>query len=270
MSTPDGGPANGGSADGGLRVTLLGTGTSTGVPRIACDCPVCTSDDPRNHRLRAGVLLETAGGTVLVDASPDLRQQALTHRIRRLDAVLFTHAHADHIYGLDDVRVFNFIQRTELPCYGSPQTLRAVRRYFAYVFEAGQAGGGKPLLVLRPVSKPFAVAGERVVPVPVWHGEMPVYGYRVRDFALVTDVSAIPESSLALLRGLDILVLGALRYTPHPTHFNFEQAVAMAARIGARRTVFTHVSHEVDHAAPKVALPAGVEIGYDGLVFELA
>jgi phosphoribosyl 1,2-cyclic phosphate phosphodiesterase len=254
---------------GGLRVTLLGTGTSTGVPRIACDCPVCTSDDPRNKRLRAGVLLEGPGGSLLVDTSPDLRQQALTHDLRRLDAVLFTHSHADHIYGLDDVRVFNFIQRREMPCFGSPATLRAIRRYFAYVFEAGQAGGGKPLLALRPVTGPFEAAGERVVPVPAWHGEMPVYGYRVRDFALVTDVSAIPETSLELLAGLDVLVLGALRYTPHPTHFNFDEAVEMAGRIAARRTVFTHISHEVDHAAPKVALPDGVEIGYDGQVFEL-
>lgn len=254
---------------GGLRVTLLGTGTSTGVPRIACDCRVCTSTDPRNRRLRAGVWLQTVDASLLVDTSPDLRQQALTHRIRCLDAVLFTHSHADHIYGLDDVRVFNFIQRTELPCYGSPETLRAVRRYFAYVFEAGQEGGGKPLLALRPVSGPFEAAGERVVPVPAWHGSMEVYGYRVRGFALVTDVSSIPESSLGLLQDLDVLVLGALRYRSHPTHFNFEQAVEMARRIGARRTVFTHISHEVDHGDPQVALPAGVEIGHDGLVFEL-
>lgn len=253
-----------------LRVTLMGTGTSTGVPRIACDCPVCTSDDPRNQRLRTGVLLQTGdGGTVVIDTSPDFRRQALTHDLRRLDAVLYTHPHADHVYGLDDVRIFNFLQRAELPCYGSRQTLDAIRRYFAYVFEDTQAGGGKPRLRLVPVRQPFEVVGRRVVPVPVWHGEMEVYGYRVGDFALVTDVSAIPDASLGLLRGLDVLVLGALRYRPHPTHLNFEQAFVVARRIGARRTVLTHISHEVDHTAPAVALPDGVEIGHDGLVFEL-
>jgi len=251
-----------------LAVTLMGTGTSTGVPRIACDCPVCTSDDPRNRRLRAGVLLETAAGTAVIDTSPDLRRQALTYRIRRLDAVLFTHPHADHVYGLDDVRIFNFLQRRDLPCYGSPETLDAVRRFFSYVWEDGQHGGGKPVLRLVPVDGPFAEIGEEIVPLPAWHGRMPVLGYRLRDFALLTDVSEIPGSTWPLLAGLEVLVLGALRYTPHPTHFNFEQAVVVARRIGARRTFFTHISHEVDHAAPKVALPEGVEIAYDGLRFE--
>lgn len=253
-----------------LRVTLMGTGTSTGVPRIACDCAVCTSADPRNRRLRAGVLLETAAGTAVVDTSPDLRQQALTHRIRRLDAILFTHPHADHVYGLDDVRIFNFLQRRDLPCYGSAETLAAIRRTFAYVWEQGQHGGGKPRLELVPVDGPFTAIGETVVPLPAWHGRMPVTGYRLRGFALLTDVSEIPDATWPLLAGLEVLVLGALRYTPHPTHFNFEQAVAVARRIGARRTYLTHVSHEVDHAAPKVDLPPGVEIAHDGLAFDFA
>lgn len=253
-----------------LRVTLMGTGTSTGVPRIACDCPVCTSDDPRNQRLRTGVLLENGdGGVMVIDTSPDFRRQALTHDLRRLDAVLYTHSHADHVYGLDDVRIFNFLQRSEVPCYGSPETLERIRRYFAYVFEDTQEGGGKPRLRLVPVREPFEVVGRRVVPVPVWHGRMEVYGYRVGGFALVTDVSTIPEESYDLLRGLDVLVLGALRYRPHPTHLNFEQAFAVARRIGARRTLLTHIAHEVDHTAPAVPLPEGVEIAHDGLVFEV-
>ncbi len=252
-----------------LRVTLTGTGTSTGVPRVACDCPVCTSDDPRNRRLRAGVLLESDGGTLLVDASPDLRQQLLTHDVRRVGGVLFTHAHADHIYGLDDVRIFNFIQRADMPCYGSEETLAAVRRYFGYAFEDGEEGGGKPRLHLVPVRGPFAAAGRTWVPVPVWHGSMEVFGYRSGGFALVTDVNAIPEASFDLLAGLDVLVLGALRYRPHPTHFNFEEAFAAARRVGARRTILTHLCHEVDHGAPAVPLPAGVELGHDGLAFEV-
>jgi len=256
-----------------LRVTLMGTGTSTGVPRIACDCPVCTSDDPRNRRLRAGVLLRTQEGgeprTAIIDTSPDLRQQALTHDVRQLHAILFTHSHADHVYGLDDVRIFNFLMRRDLPCYGSAETLAAIRRHFSYIFEDGQAGGGKPLLRLIPVEEPFEVLGRTVTPVPVLHGEMPVYGYRIGDFALVTDVNTIPEESFRLLDGVEVLVLGALRYRPHPTHFNFEQAMAAARRIGARRTVFTHLCHEVDHGPAGEELPPGLEIGYDGLEFEV-
>ncbi|HEX2252059.1 MAG TPA: MBL fold metallo-hydrolase [Thermoanaerobaculia bacterium] len=259
-----------------LTVTLTGTGTSTGVPRIACDCAVCTSPDPRNRRLRAGVRIDVGpgpagpGGTVLVDTSPDLRQQALAHDLRRVDAVLFTHAHADHIYGLDDLRIFNFLQRAHLPLHGSAATLDAVRRYFAYAFEPGQQGGGKPRFELRPVRAPFEVLGQRVVPVPVLHGEMEVFGYRLGGFALVTDVNHVPESSLALLGGLEVLVLGALRYRPHPTHFHLEEAIAVAGRIGARRTLFTHLCHDVDHAAPAVDLPPGVELAHDGLRFEVA
>jgi phosphoribosyl 1,2-cyclic phosphate phosphodiesterase len=252
-----------------LRVTLTGTGTSTGVPRVACDCPVCTSPDPRNRRLRTGALLEADGGTLLIDASPDLRQQLLTHDVRRVDGVLFTHPHADHVYGLDDVRIFNFLQRSDMPCYGSTGTLAALRRYFGYVFEDGEEGGGKPRLRLLPVREPFAAAGRTWVPVPVWHGSMEVFGYRSGGFALVTDVNRIPETSFALLAGVEVLVLGALRYRPHPTHFNFDEAIAAARRIGARRTLLTHLCHEVDHAAPAVPLPEGVELAHDGLVFEV-
>ncbi|HEX6201355.1 MAG TPA: MBL fold metallo-hydrolase [Thermoanaerobaculia bacterium] len=261
-----------------LRVTLLGTGTSTGVPRIACDCAVCTSTDPRNRRLRAGVRIDVLGeaggggeprGTVLVDTSPDLRQQALAHDLRRVDAVLFTHAHADHVHGLDDLRVFNFLQRSAIPLYGSAATLGAVRRSFAYAWEEGQEGGGKPLLELVPVDGPFELLGRRVEPLPVWHGELEVTAWRIGRFALVTDVSAIPEASKARLRGLDLLVLGALRYRPHPTHFSVAEAVEVARELGARHTVLTHLAHEVDATAPEVELPPEVELGWDGMRFEV-
>ena len=252
-----------------LRVTMLGSGTSTGVPVIGCDCPVCTSADPRNRRLRPGLHLGFGGASVLVDTPTDLREQAIRFGVRRVDAVLFTHAHADHVFGLDDIRIFNFRQRQAIPCYGSPQTLGALRRIFGYAFEDGQEGGGKPRLELVAVEGPFELAGQRIQPVPVRHGELEVLGYRLGGFAYVTDCNHIPEGSLGLLAGVEVLVLGALRYRPHPTHFNIEEAVAVAATIGARRTILTHLAHEVDHAAPAQPLPEGVEFGYDGLAFEL-
>jgi phosphoribosyl 1,2-cyclic phosphate phosphodiesterase len=249
---------------------MLGSGTSTGVPVIGCDCAVCRSADPRNRRLRPGLRLDLAGGTAVVDTSPDFREQALRWPLARIDAVLYTHAHADHVFGLDDLRVFNFRQRTAIPCYGSPATVARLRQIFAYVFESGQEGGGKPRLDLTAVEGPFELLGERIVPVPVRHGELEVYGYRVGPFALVTDVSEIPEASYATLAGVEVLVLSALRYRPHPTHFNLEQALDAAARVGARRTILTHIAHEIDHANLRVSLPAGVEIGYDGLVVDFA
>ena len=256
-----------------FRVTMLGSGTSTGVPVIGCPCAVCTSDNPKNKRMRPGLKIEfedarERGRVVLVDTPTDLREQALRFGLPRLDAVLFTHPHADHIFGLDDIRIFNFRQGTAIPCYGSEETLGALRRTFSYVFEAGQEGGGKPQLDLIPVRAPFELFGRTVVPVPVWHGAMEVFGYRLGNFAYVTDCNVIPETSFELLRGVEVLILDALRYRPHSTHFSMEEALEAAERIGAQRTVFTHFSHEIDHDAPAVSLPAGVELGYDGLVFD--
>jgi phosphoribosyl 1,2-cyclic phosphate phosphodiesterase len=253
-----------------LRVTMLGSGTSVGVPVIGCTCAVCLSDDPRNKRWRTGLKLEMDGAVVLVDTPTDLRAQALRFGLPRLDAVLFTHSHADHIFGLDDVRIFNFRQKSAIPCYGSEETLRAIRRAFAYAFEAGQEGGGKPRIELIAVREPFTLLGRTVLPVPVWHGSMEVFGFRIGGFAYVTDCSAIPEASFGMLAGLDVLILDALRYRPHPTHFSLEEAITAAARIGARRTILTHLSHDVDHGAPAVPLVNGVELGYDGLAFEVA
>ncbi len=250
-----------------LRVTMLGSGTSTGIPVIGCPCAVCQSENPRNKRWRPGLKLEMEEGIVLVDTPTDLRAQALEFGLPRVDAILFTHSHADHIFGLDDVRIFNFRQGAAIPCYGSEETLRAIRRVFAYAFEPGQEGGGKPQLELIAVREPFTVLGRRVVPIPVWHGEMEVFGYRLGAFAYVTDCNRIPDESLELLAGVEILVLDALRHRPHSTHFSVEESLAIAERIGPRRTILTHMAHEVDHDDP---LPAGVEFGYDGLTFEIA
>jgi phosphoribosyl 1,2-cyclic phosphate phosphodiesterase len=251
-----------------MRVTMLGSGTSTGVPVIGCTCDVCTSVNPRNKRWRPGLKLELAERVVLVDTPTDLREQALRFGLPRVDAVVFTHAHADHIFGLDDVRIFNFRQRSPIPCYGSAATLRAIRRIFAYAFEQGQEGGGKPQLDLIEIGGSFPLFGQTVIPVPVWHGELEVYGYRFGTFAYVTDCNVIPEASFALLAGVEILVLDALRYRPHSTHLSVDEALQVAARIGAARTILTHLAHEIDHDAPAVALPPGVEFGYDGLVFD--
>lgn len=251
---------------------MLGCGTSTGVPMVGCRCAVCTSTDPRNRRLRTSLRIDLPAGTIVVDTSPDFRQQALTFALDRVDAVLYTHAHADHIYGLDDLRPFNFRQQAAIPCYGSAATLATLRRTFAYAFEPGSEGGGKPRLELIAVREPFDLLGCEVVPVPAFHGSMEVYGYRLGRFAYLTDCNRLPAASRPLLvgGGLDVLILDALRYRPHATHLSVEEALALAAELGARRTILTHLAHDVDYAAPAVALPPGVEFGYDGLRFDLA
>ncbi len=252
-----------------LRLTMLGSGTSTGVPVVGCDCAVCRSSDPRNRRMRPGLRLEVAGLSLVVDTSPDFREQALRFGVDRVDAVLYTHSHADHVFGLDDLRIFNFRQGGSIPCFGSAETMGRMRQIFTYVFEGGQEGGGKPRLELVPVREAFEIQGLRVVPIPVRHGEMEVLGFRVGRFACVTDVNFISEASFDLLAGVDLLVLSALRYRPHPTHFSLAEAIAAAERIGARRTLFTHIAHDVDHGRLEIALPAGIEIGHDGLVATL-
>jgi phosphoribosyl 1,2-cyclic phosphate phosphodiesterase len=253
----------------GMRVTMVGSGTSTGVPVIACSCKVCTSADPRNKRWRPGLKLEVNGGIVLVDTPTDLREQALRFGLPRLDAVLFTHAHADHIFGLDDIRIFNFRQRNAIPCYGSAETLQAIRRTFSYVFERTQAGGGKPQLDLLEVREPFQLLGREIIPVPVWHGDMEVFGYRLGRFAYVTDCNRILDESFERLAGVEVLILDALRYRPHSTHFSVEEAFAVAERVGPKRTILTHLAHEIDYGDPRVPLPPWVEFGYDGLTFDV-
>lgn len=249
-----------------MRVTFLGTGTSTGVPVITCDCRVCSSSDPRDNRTRPSILLEWDGHAVLVDTSSDFRQQALRHGMQRLDAVLYTHQHADHILGLDDIRLFNWRQRMAIPAYGSKETLDALRRTFWYVFEESQKGGGKPAMALNMVDRPFQLLGKEIVPVPVLHGEMEIYGYRIGKFAYLTDVSRVPDRSMELLGGVDTLVVSALRPTPHSTHQSVEQAVELAGRIGAGRTFFTHMCHDILHAETDGELPAGIRLAYDGLI----
>jgi len=260
-----------------LKITLLGTGTSHGVPMIACDCAVCRSTDPRDKRTRPSILIEIAPGespplaravkNVLVDTSTDLRAQALAHDVRRVDAILFTHSHADHVMGLDEVRRYNILQRDAIACFADERTIVDLRRTFDYIFNPPPGpSGGIPQLTLFQIAGPFLLGGVEFVPVPVLHGRRPILGFRVGSFAYLTDCSRIPDSSWALLEGVRTLVLDALRERPHPTHFSVDEAIDAARKIGAARTYFTHVCHDLPHAATCARLPAGIELAYDGLV----
>ena len=259
-----------------LRVTLLGTGTSTGVPVIGCPCRVCTSDDPRDRRLRCAAYVEVAGQGIIIDTGPDFRRQALRTGIKRVDAVLFTHHHFDHVVGLDDLRPFFFRNRRPIPCYARANTAGVLQTMFPYIFRDGSYPG-VPRLELCAVDGAFEVPNRygdgphvQIQPVEVLHGDLPMHGYRIGAFAYLTDTSRIPETSFAQLEGLDVLVLDALRHEPHPTHFTFDEAVAAARRIGARQTYFIHMTHNVLHAEEDARLPEGIALGYDGLSFEVA
>ena len=252
-------------------MTFLGTGTSHGVPMIGCTCATCRSTDPRDRRLRPSIYIEVAGGArLLVDSSTDLRQQALACGITRVDAVLYTHAHADHILGLDELRRFNMIQKSAIPCYADAQTWVALKRTFFYVFDGmARPGGGIPELEPREINGPFDAAGVRVQPIPLLHGKLQILGFRFGTFAYLTDCSAIPDESWGLLTGVETVVIDALRDKPHPTHFTLGEALAAAGRIEPRRAYFTHMAHDLPHAATCARLPHGVELAYDGLTVDV-
>ena len=229
-----------------MRVVFLGSGTSFGVPVIGCRCHVCLSPDQRDRRYRASVLIESGGASVVVDAGPEFRLQALRAGITRLDALLLTHAHADHISGLDDLRPLT--SKRVLPVFGNAETLAETAERFAYIFRESQVGGGKPRIELQKAEGPFDIGGMRMVPVPILHGELPILGWRTGKFAYITDCSNLPNSSLALLAGVEVLVINGLRREPHATHFSIDQGMAAARRIGATSTWLTHMNHESTHA----------------------
>jgi phosphoribosyl 1,2-cyclic phosphate phosphodiesterase len=239
---------------------------------IGCTCRVCRSTDPRDKRLRPSIYLDVpTHAKLLVDTGPDLRQQALANEVTRVDAVLFTHGHADHILGLDEVRRFNAIQGGAIPCYANAETWETLRRTFSYIFDGmPRLGGGIPQLEVLEIGGPFTVHGVRVVPVPLWHGHMPVLGFRFGNFAYLTDCNRLDDEAWELVRGIDTLVIDALRDRPHSTHFSVQEALDVIARIGPRRAFTTHMTHDLGHAATSARLPAGVELAYDGLVLDVS
>jgi len=249
------------------ELLFLGTGTSVGVPVVGCTCATCTSGDPRNSRTRTSVVLGLPGGTLLIDTTPDLRSLLLRERIGRVDAILYTHDHVDHVYGLDDVRPICFAAGGPIPVLCEERVERRIRKAFDYAFETTPApGGGVPKIAFGRISTgPFDVLGARVVPLRLRHGVFDVLGFRFGGLAYCTDTNHIPDETWPLLEGVDTLVLDCLRPSPHPTHFSLEEALAAARRANARRTIFVHMSHEIEHAAVSATLPAGVELAHDGL-----
>ncbi|MFN2493447.1 MAG: MBL fold metallo-hydrolase [Pyrinomonadaceae bacterium] len=250
-----------------MRLTFLGTGTSTGVPSIGCSCETCTSEDSRDKRLRVSILIEHAGQSVLVDTSSDFRQQALRYGLKRLDAILITHCHADHIFGLDDIRPLNF-RHGGLGVYANERAWIDIRRIFKYIFEPSHFGGGLPQVVPHVVvaSAPFCLHKDfQITPLEVIHGRLPVMAYRFNDFAYATDLSEIPPQTMDALRELDVLVLDCLRFKQHPTHLWLDKALEYVDKIKPRRAYFTHIAHDVKHARDSARLPDGIEWAYDGL-----
>jgi phosphoribosyl 1,2-cyclic phosphate phosphodiesterase len=256
-----------------MRLTFLGTGTSFGVPQIGCTCAVCRSADPRDKRTRSAALIEAGGAAVLIDTPPELRLQLIAGGITRVDAVMYTHEHADHTNGIDDLRIFSVRQSRPLPIYGPPETLARLRRSFGYIFDDARPyeGTSKPNLELHAIEpgRAVEVAGIELLPLAFRHGHLRVYGYRVGALAYLTDVKAVDDAERQQLRGLDTLVLNALWWRPHPTHLSIAEAVETARALGARRTYLTHLTHETGHAELSGQLPAGVVPAYDGLTVEV-
>ncbi len=254
-----------------MKITVLGSGTSGGVPMINCHCSVCRSLNPKNKRLRSSIVIEAGGRTLLVDTTPDFRMQMLRNPLPRLDAVLYTHTHADHIMGLDDLRRFNYLQKETIPIYGNAATMNHLQSVFAYaIYKGGQIHPGVPHLEPHVLTGAQDIRGVQVVPIPLMHGDREILGYRVGNFAYCTDVSAISESSYALLEHLDVLILEALREKPHPNHLTLEQALEQAEKIGARQTWFTHISHILDEDVHGKQLPPNMAFAYDGLTLEVS
>jgi phosphoribosyl 1,2-cyclic phosphate phosphodiesterase len=253
-----------------LTITVLGSGTSVGVPTLGCHCRVCASQDPRDNRLRPSVLLRYGGRNVVIDATPDFRQQALRARIEHLDAVLFTHAHADHIMGLDDVRPFNFRQKAIIPIYGSPEAIETIQRVFEYVFSDRVSESSVPKLRCHILKgDAFELFGLEFLPVRLRHGSSWIYGYRFGLAAYLTDHSTIPDESIETLHGLDVLFLDALRWKPHPTHTSVERALRYVEQLAPQRAFFTHICHDLPHAETESKLPPHVRLAYDGLEIEV-
>ncbi len=253
------------------RVTVLGSGTSHGVPMIGCTCAVCRSTDPRDRRTRPSIYVAVEHGpSILIDTSTDLRMQALTQGVTRVDAILFTHSHADHIMGMDEVRRFNAVKGGPIPAYADERTAGDLRRTFSYVFDPpNEEGGGIPQVNLTTIAGRFNVESVGIAPVPIFHGSRPILGFRLGSFAYLTDCNRLADDAWRILDGVDILILNALRHRAHPTHFTVAEALEVVSRLKPRLAYFTHICHDLPHAATNQALPPGVELAYDGLAFDI-
>ena len=249
-------------------LTVLGSGTSMGVPTIGCDCAVCHSSDPRDRRSRPSVMIEYDGNCVLIDTTPDFREQALRENILKVDAVIYTHAHADHVLGLDDLRPLSYHRPNKIPLYARADHAVIIRGMFSYAFDAVYKFGGLPQVELKPMEGPIDLFGVTFEPIPVLHGDAEVWGFRFGSAAYLTDFSEIPERSIERLQGLDIVFLDALRHKPHPTHSTVENSLKIAGRLQARRTFFTHICHDLPHEETNKNLPPQVQLAYDGLKLE--
>jgi len=251
-----------------MKIKILGCGTSTGVPVIGCHCSVCTSPDPKNRRTRTSALIQANGKNILIDTSTDLRTQALTNNIERIDAVLFTHPHADHVHGIDDLRVFNLIQKEAIPCFANENTVTRVRNLFEYIFTSSEYDGWKPKLKLSTVSSPFTLFGLDITPLDIFHGKGAILGYRINDSAYLTDCSGAPAATFRKLKDINVLIVGALRKRPHPSHFSVDQAIEFSKKVSAGSTILTHLSHNIDYVKDAGMLPEGVFFAYDGMEIE--
>jgi phosphoribosyl 1,2-cyclic phosphate phosphodiesterase len=252
-----------------MKVTFLGSGTSQGVPVIGCTCEVCKSLDFRDKRLRSSIQVEISNQSFVIDTGPDFRQQMLRERVKRIDAILFTHAHRDHTAGLDDVRAYNFIQKMDMPVYGRPQVLDQLKIEYAYAFMKDSYPGIPRLLLNLIDESPFFINGMEITPLPVMHLKLPVLGFRFENFSYITDANFIPEATLERLKGTEVLVLNALQREPHVSHFNLKEALYMVEKIKPKQTYLTHISHKLGlHADVSKELPADVQLAYDGLQLE--
>ncbi len=249
-----------------MQLIMLGVGSSAGTPVIGCQCDTCISVDIKNKRTRcSSAIVLPSGHTILIDTGPDLRQQALREGLNRVDAVLYTHTHADHLHGIDDLRAFCQIQRQQIPLYGSPETVQHIKNKFPYVLREPSNFWDLPVLSLKTINDAFDLFGTTVTPIAVKHGNSDIFGYRIGNIAYITDVSAIPEASMSLLKGLDTLLLDCLRFKAHPTHINVEQSLEYASHINAKQTYLIHMTHEIEYHEVSQRLPSTVRLGFDGL-----
>ncbi len=252
-----------------MKVKVLGSGTSTGVPLIGCDCKVCISQNPKNKRLRPSILIEEKGVNCLIDTTPDLRTQALNFNVKKIDCVFYTHTHADHLHGIDDLRIFNYIQKGSIPVFASENDIKTITTKFDYIFKKEKLLSSKPDLIPNIIDKKLEFKGLTFLSIPIYHGYDLINGYRLKTLAYLTDISKIPESSLELLEGLDALMIDALRYQKHPTHLSVEEAINISGILKPSKTYLIHMSHKIDYEEIKKALPPNIIPSYDGLEFEI-